>query len=135
VNGFPKRSPITVSFYDLGFRIKVPGDFTESEIDSALDTLYTRSVKQERTQLIQLQYVAHGLAAVSYSSCSQCCNADFPKDRGEQLKAIVRNYFANDYPQDLELEVEVIVFPRFEKPIAYHKYLSSFCLLAKQRAR
>ncbi|XP_017074199.1 uncharacterized protein LOC108109904 [Drosophila eugracilis] len=106
VNGFPKRSPITVSFYDLGFRIKVPGDFTESEIDSALDTLYTRSVKQERTQLIQLQYVAHGLAAVAYSSCGQCCNADFPQDRCEQLKAIVRNYFANDYPQDLELEVE-----------------------------
>ncbi|XP_016969067.2 ATP-dependent DNA helicase Q4 [Drosophila rhopaloa] len=106
VNGFPKRSPITVSFYDLGFRIKVPGDFTETEIDSALDTLYTRSVKQERTQLIQLQYVAHGLAAVAYSSCGQCCNADFPQDRGEQLKAIVRNYFANDYPQDLELEVE-----------------------------
>ncbi|KAH8361559.1 hypothetical protein KR084_008335 [Drosophila pseudotakahashii] len=106
VNGFPKRSPITVSFYDLGFRIKVPGDFTETEIDGALDTLYTRSVKQERTQLIQLQYVAHGLAAVSYSSCGQCCNADFPQDRGEQLKAIVRNYFANDYPQDLELEIE-----------------------------
>ncbi|XP_032574574.1 ATP-dependent DNA helicase Q4 [Drosophila sechellia] len=106
VNGYPKRSPITVSFYDLGFRIKVPGDFTEPEIDNALDTLYTRSVKQERTQLIQLQYVAHGLAAVAYSSCGQCCNADFPQDRGEQLKAIVRNYFANDYPQDLELEIE-----------------------------
>ncbi|KAH8235064.1 hypothetical protein KR032_008305 [Drosophila birchii] len=106
VNGFPKRSPITVSFYDLGFRIKVPGDFTETEIDGALDTLYTRSVKQERTQLIQLQYVAHGLAAVAYSSCNQCCNADFPLDRGEQLKAIVRNYFLNDYPQDLELEIE-----------------------------
>ncbi|XP_020809523.1 LOW QUALITY PROTEIN: ATP-dependent DNA helicase Q4 [Drosophila serrata] len=106
INGFPKRSPITVSFYDLGFRIKVPGDFTETEIDGALDTLYTRSVKQERTQLIQLQYVAHGLAAVAYSSCSQCCSADFPQDRGEQLKAIVRNYFLNDYPQDLELEVE-----------------------------
>ncbi|KAH8266125.1 hypothetical protein KR038_004713 [Drosophila bunnanda] len=106
INGFPKRSPITVSFYDLGFRIKVPGDFTELEIDDALDTLYTRSVKQERTQLIQLQYVAHGLAAVAYNSCSQCCIADFPRDRGEQLKAIVRNYFLNDYPQDLELEVE-----------------------------
>ncbi|KAH8242128.1 hypothetical protein KR026_005234 [Drosophila bipectinata] len=106
VNGFPKRSPITVSFYDLGFRIKVPGDFTETEIDSALDTLYTRSVKQESTQLIQLQYVAHGLAAVAYSSASQCCSADFPQDRCEQLKAIVRNYFLNDYPQDLELEVE-----------------------------
>lgn len=97
-----------MSFYDLGFRIKIPGDFSETEIDSALDTLYTRSVKQERTQLIQLQYVAHGLAAVAYSSAGQCCSADFPQDRCEQLKAIVRNYFLNDYPQDLELEVEVM---------------------------
>ncbi|KRF84008.1 ATP-dependent DNA helicase Q4 [Drosophila virilis] len=106
VNGYPKRSPISVSFYDLGFRIKAPGDFTEAEIDDALDTLYTRSVKQERTQLIQLQYVAHGLSAVAYSSCAQCCSVDFPQDRCIQLKGIVRNYFRNDYPQDLELEIE-----------------------------
>ncbi|XP_033149583.1 ATP-dependent DNA helicase Q4 [Drosophila busckii] len=106
VNGYPKRSPITVSFFDLGFRIKAPGDFTEAEIDDALDTLYERSVKQERTQLIQLQYVAHGLSAVAYSTSAQCCSADFPQDRGNQLKGIVRNYFRNDYPQDLELEIE-----------------------------
>ncbi|KRF98990.1 uncharacterized protein Dwil_GK27201 [Drosophila willistoni] len=106
VNGYPKRSPISVSFFDLGFRLKAPGDFTETEIDNALDTLYTRSVKQEQTQLIQLQYVAHGLAAVAYNTCAHCCNADFPQDRGNQLKAIIRNYFQNDYPQDLELEIE-----------------------------
>ncbi|XP_030386390.1 ATP-dependent DNA helicase Q4 [Scaptodrosophila lebanonensis] len=106
VNGFPKRSPLTVSFYDLGFRIKAPGDFSETEIDAALDTLYTRSVKQERTQLIQLQYVAHGLSAVAYTTCTHCCSADFPQDRCTQLKAIIRNYFRNDYPQDLELEIE-----------------------------
>lgn len=107
VNGYPKRSPISVNFFDLGFRIKAPGDFTEAEIDDALDTLYTRSVMQERTQLIQLQYVAHGLSAVAYSSCGQCCSVDFPQDRCAQLKGIVRNYFRNDYPQDLELEIEV----------------------------
>ncbi|KRG07670.1 ATP-dependent DNA helicase Q4 [Drosophila mojavensis] len=106
VNGYPKRSPISVNFFDLGFRIKAPGDFTEAEIDDALDTLYTRSVMQERTQLIQLQYVAHGLSAVAYSSCGQCCSVDFPQDRCAQLKGIVRNYFRNDYPQDLELEIE-----------------------------
>ncbi|KAL7732301.1 hypothetical protein ACLKA6_018527 [Drosophila palustris] len=106
VNGFPKRSPITVSFFDLGFRIKAPGDFSEAEIDNALDTLYSRSVKQERTQLIQLQYVAHGLSAVAYNSCVPCCSVDFPQDRCTQLKGIVRNYFRNDYPKDLQLEIE-----------------------------
>ncbi|KAH8406877.1 hypothetical protein KR222_009634 [Zaprionus bogoriensis] len=106
VNGYPKRSPITVSFFDLGFRIKAPGDFREEEIDDALDTLYSRSVKQERTQLIQLQYVAHGLSAVAYTSCAPCCSKDFPQDRCTQLKGIVRNYFRNDYPQDLQLEIE-----------------------------
>ncbi|XP_034481015.1 ATP-dependent DNA helicase Q4-like [Drosophila innubila] len=106
VNGFPKRSPITVSFFDLGFRIKAPGDFSEAEIDNALDTLYSRSVKQERTQLIQLQYVAHGLSAVAYNMCAHCCSVDFPQDRCTQLKGIVRNYFRNDYPQDLQLEIE-----------------------------
>lgn len=106
VNGFPKRSPLTVSFFDLGFRIKAPGDFSEAEIDNALDTLYSRSVKQERTQLIQLQYVAHGLSAVAYNTCAQCCSVDFPQDRCIQLKGIVRNYFRTDYPQDLELEIE-----------------------------
>jgi len=85
-------------------------------------------VKQERTQLIQLQYVAHGLAAVAYSSCGQCCNADFPQDRGEQLKAIVRNYFANDYPQDLELEIEVIAWQHIS--ISYF-YCFPLCPLAK----
>lgn len=107
VNGYPKRSPITVSFFDLGFRIKAPGDFSETEIDDALDILYSRSVQQERTQLIQLQYVAHGLSAVAYNSCAPCCSRDFPQDRCAQLKGIVRNYFRNDYPQDLELEITV----------------------------
>ena len=54
VNGQSKRSPMNVSFNDLGFRIKTPGDFTPEEIDDALDALYNRSVKQEKTQLIQV---------------------------------------------------------------------------------
>lgn len=56
VNGQSKRSPMNVSFYDLGFRIKAPGDFTAEEIDEALDVLYNRSVQQEKTQLIQVSF-------------------------------------------------------------------------------
>uniref|UniRef100_A0A1I8NG43 ATP-dependent DNA helicase Q4 n=1 Tax=Musca domestica TaxID=7370 RepID=A0A1I8NG43_MUSDO len=106
VNGYPKRSPITVSFYDLGFRLKAPGDFTIEEIDDALDILYNRCVKQERTQLIQLQYVFQGLSSVAYNSHVPCCSENFSHDRSDQLKAIIRDYFRNDYPKDLKLEVE-----------------------------
>ncbi|XP_013112957.2 uncharacterized protein LOC106091083 [Stomoxys calcitrans] len=106
VNGYPKRSPITVSFYELGFRIKAPGDFTIEEIDDALDILYNRCVKQEKTQLIQLQYVFQGLSSVAYNSHVPCCSENFSHDRSDQLKAIIRDYFRNDYPKDLKLEIE-----------------------------
>lgn len=54
VNGMKKRSPLTVSFSDLGFRIKSPGDLTNEELDQALDSLEFRTQSQERTQVIQV---------------------------------------------------------------------------------
>uniref|UniRef100_A0A1A9UKS1 ATP-dependent DNA helicase Q4 n=1 Tax=Glossina austeni TaxID=7395 RepID=A0A1A9UKS1_GLOAU len=106
VNGLPKRSPITVTFNDLGFRLMAPGDFTTAEIDEALDTLYNRTVKQEKTQLIQLQYVCQGLSSVAYETFKSCFIEQFSGDRCHQLRAIIRNYFKNDYPKDLKLEIE-----------------------------
>ncbi|XP_037890041.1 uncharacterized protein LOC119637796 [Glossina fuscipes] len=106
VDGLPKRSPITVTFNDLGFRLTAPGDFTTAEIDEALDTLYNRTVKQEKTQLMQLQYVCQGLSSVAYDTFKSCSIEQFSADRCHQLKAIIRNYFKNDYPKDLKLEIE-----------------------------
>lgn len=54
VNGLPKRSPITVSFSDVGFRLKVPGNFNSSEIDNALNSLHDRVILQENKQLMQV---------------------------------------------------------------------------------
>lgn len=54
VNGLPKRSPISVIFSDLGFRLKVPGNFDASEIDNALNGLHDRVVLQESKQLMQV---------------------------------------------------------------------------------
>lgn len=54
VNGDKKRSTITVSFSDLGFRIRSPGDLTDAELDCALDSLEKRTSSQERAQLIQV---------------------------------------------------------------------------------
>ncbi|XP_055843792.1 ATP-dependent DNA helicase Q4 [Episyrphus balteatus] len=105
-NGYPKRSPLTVTYFDLGFRVQSPGDFTLDEIDEALDCLYERSVKQEHTQLIQLQYVFQGLSSVSYKSYIPCTTEDFPQANSDKLKLIVREYFQNDYPKDLVLDIE-----------------------------
>ena len=55
VNGANKRSSITVSFTDLGFRIRSPGDLTDDELDTALDSLEKRTSSQEKTQLIQVR--------------------------------------------------------------------------------
>lgn len=54
VNGDEKRSMIAVSFSDLGFRIRSPGDLTDPELDSALESLENRTSSQERSHLIQV---------------------------------------------------------------------------------
>lgn len=57
VNGLPKRSNISVEFYDLGFRVRSPGDLTDEELDSTLDCLHSRVVDQEKTQLLQVSFM------------------------------------------------------------------------------
>uniref|UniRef100_A0A0A1WHM7 ATP-dependent DNA helicase Q4 n=1 Tax=Zeugodacus cucurbitae TaxID=28588 RepID=A0A0A1WHM7_ZEUCU len=104
VDGYPRRSPINVNFHDIGFRLKAPGDFIPEEIDDALDTLYNRTVEQERTQLIQLQYVFQGLSLVAYNNYVPCMSANYAPDRSNQLKGIIRDYFQNDYPKELKLD-------------------------------
>ncbi|XP_017479708.1 PREDICTED: ATP-dependent DNA helicase Q4-like [Rhagoletis zephyria] len=106
VDGYPRRSPINVNFYDIGFRLKAPGDFIPEEIDNALDTLYNRTVEQERTQLIQLQYVFQGLSSVAYNTYIPCTSTNYAPDRSNQLKGIIRDYFENDYPKELKLEAD-----------------------------
>lgn len=54
VNGAKKRSSITVSFSDLGFRIRAPGDLSNEELDTALDSLQMRTSSQEKAQLVQV---------------------------------------------------------------------------------
>lgn len=57
VNGAPKRSKISVQFNDLGFRLMSPGDLTDDELDATLDLLHNRSISQEKTQLLQVNYI------------------------------------------------------------------------------
>lgn len=54
IDGLPKRSTISVEFYDLGFRVLAPGDLSDFELDSTLDLLYSRVKSQEQNQLEQV---------------------------------------------------------------------------------
>lgn len=106
--GGKKRSPLTVTFSDLGFRIKSPGDLSDEELDHALDSLEKRTSSQEQTQIIQLQIICDtlvSLAAPSYMHCAT--NANLPIEKSDQLKAIIRNYFQSNLPMDVECSSEL----------------------------
>jgi ATP-dependent DNA helicase Q4 len=103
-NGLPKRSTISVSFFDLGFRVRAPGDLTDTELDDTLDMLYERVTKQERAQLLQLQCVSDALQSVAFTTYVPCSTASIPTGPSDKLKAIIRDYFQNDYPTQIELK-------------------------------
>ncbi|XP_052860707.1 uncharacterized protein LOC128267812 [Anopheles cruzii] len=106
-NNSRKRSPLSVSFYDLGFRVRAPGDLSDEELDLALDTLYDRATRQERTQLAQLQYISDALNEVCFKTIHSVKAADCPTGPSEKLKAIIREYFVTDISKkDIEIVPE-----------------------------
>uniref|UniRef100_A0AAG5DBZ4 ATP-dependent DNA helicase Q4 n=1 Tax=Anopheles atroparvus TaxID=41427 RepID=A0AAG5DBZ4_ANOAO len=107
-NNVRKRSPLSVSFFDLGFRVRAPGDLTDEELDRTLDTLYERVTSQERTQLAQLQCVSEALNSVSFNSIHPVCRVDCPTGPSEKLKKIVREYFVTDISKEA---VEIVPEP------------------------
>ncbi|KFB44460.1 AGAP005917-PA-like protein [Anopheles sinensis] len=107
-NNVRKRSPLSVSFSNLGFRVRAPGDLTDDELDRTLDTLYERVTSQERTQLAQLQYISDALNSVSFNSIHPVCRVDCPSGPSEKLKKIVREYFITDISKE---HVEIVPEP------------------------
>jgi ATP-dependent DNA helicase Q4 len=106
-HGLPKRSTISVSFFDLGFRVRAPGDLTDEELDATLDMLYDRVSKQEQAQLLQLQCVSEALTSVAFPTFFPCSIDNVPTGPSDKLKAIIREYFQNDYPTQIELKEDV----------------------------
>ncbi|XP_049296435.1 uncharacterized protein LOC125770626 [Anopheles funestus] len=100
VNNARKRSPLSVVFFDLGFRIRAPGDLTDEELDHALDGLYERVTRQERTQLAQLQYISEALSSVCFNSIGPVSRADCPTGPSDKLKTVVRSYFTTDISKE-----------------------------------
>lgn len=99
-NGLPKRSTISVEFYDLGFRLIAPGDLTDFELDNTLDLLDSRVKRQEKTQLVQLEKIFRALTAVSVKSCLAAARVEANDERSQQLKSTIRNYFQSNDETD-----------------------------------
>uniref|UniRef100_A0A182N8C4 ATP-dependent DNA helicase Q4 n=1 Tax=Anopheles dirus TaxID=7168 RepID=A0A182N8C4_9DIPT len=108
VNNVRKRSPLSVNFTDLGFRVRAPGDLSDDELDRTLDALYERVTHQERTQLSQLQYISQALNSVCFNSIGPVCREDCPTGPSDKLKTIVREYFLTDISKE---NIEIIPEP------------------------
>lgn len=103
-SGGKKRSPLTVTFSDLGFRIKSPGDLSDDELDHALDTLANRTSSQELTQLIQLQIICDTFNSLATPNFIHCATSEkLPIDKSNELKTIIRNYFQTNLPINVEI--------------------------------
>ncbi|XP_017875083.1 ATP-dependent DNA helicase Q4 isoform X2 [Ceratina calcarata] len=105
VNGASKRSAISVRYDTLGLRVKAPGDLTDEELDEALDALYSRTQTQENAALQQLETIGVTLHKFSVSSVNQCLAVnDEMNSRSDQLKDVIRSYFAEGTLLDIDMK-------------------------------
>lgn len=103
VNGMKRRSPLTVSFSDLGFRIRSPGDLSDSELDQALDSLEFRTQSQERAQVVQLQVIYDSFSSIAFPNFSKCSENKTDYKESDELKSTIRKYFQTNLPMDVEI--------------------------------
>lgn len=104
VNGMPKRSPISVQFKDLGFRIRSRGDLTDDELDATLNDLFSRVVLQEKSQLMQLNNVFNGLSNCAYRTFVEAQADQFNSRKSDQLKGLIRTYFQSTENADNQVD-------------------------------
>ncbi|XP_044263176.1 ATP-dependent DNA helicase Q4 [Tribolium madens] len=97
VNGQPKRSTLSVTFSNLGFRLLAPGNLDDEQLDEALDSLYEHVVNQEKTALLQLRTVHQTLIEVAVPSYKLCLTEE-PSEHNNKLKSKIREYFESPNP-------------------------------------
>ncbi|KAJ1525096.1 hypothetical protein ONE63_009938 [Megalurothrips usitatus] len=97
-NGNSRRSGIKVEFFELGFRLRAPGNLSPEKLDAALDFLHERVLKQEHAALSQLQTIFSAVTRVSYPSVTAMMGSDISDldTHSNDLKAVVRAYFQED---------------------------------------
>ncbi|XP_058796994.1 ATP-dependent DNA helicase Q4 isoform X2 [Phymastichus coffea] len=99
MDGRNKRSPITVTFGTLGFRVKAPGDLTVEEQDEVLEALNRQSQSQMILSLRQLKAISIASRKFSFPSINQCVElTEAAQLKSEELKTTIRSYFEQDDP-------------------------------------
>lgn len=119
-NNMPKRSNISVEFYDLGFRVMAPGDLTPLEQDSTLNLLYSRVKGQENNQQAQLENVFVGLSLVARRTSLLCANVEPNDEHSEKLKHLLRNYFQSATVPTLAIQDQTADAPKYDEAIAQY---------------
>lgn len=103
-----------MTFSDLGFRLRAPGDLNDDELDKTLDSLFARVTGQEKAQLVQLQSISDALSSVAFQTYLAAGGTVGTEGPSQKLKQIVRTYFQSDLDVDVELVPEVKF--NFESP-------------------
>lgn len=106
-----KRTPISVTFDTLGFRVRAPGDLSNTELDYALEALTERTSYQQKNSLCQLEAIHSALNQVALDSVRKCRELDDNViEKSDTLKTTIRAYFQTEDPMgkiDLKLEVRL----------------------------
>lgn len=105
VNNQSKRSLLNVQFANLGFRLLAPGNLTDSQLDEALDSIFSRVTKQEKTALLQLYALHEALISVVEPTYTNCIKEAI-SDKEKQLKSCVRHYFNSSNPLERLPEIK-----------------------------
>ncbi|ODN03903.1 ATP-dependent DNA helicase Q4 [Orchesella cincta] len=90
-----RKSGLMVEFSNLAYRVTSPGSMSDEDADEVLNTLHGRNVRQERTQLYQLQRVYHALLSISMPNINNLCDTH-DEDKSDALKKFIHEYFSED---------------------------------------
>lgn len=95
VNDKWRRTGMNVEFSELGFHVIAPGNLSATELDDALDSLYERVERQEKTAHQQLEVIFEALSSLAYPSYSHMVG-DQDLERSNKLKELIRSYFTEE---------------------------------------
>ncbi|KAH9499782.1 ATP-dependent DNA helicase Q4 [Bulinus truncatus] len=90
-SGF-RKSGVLVELSNLAFHFRSRGDLSDHEMDAVTDFLSSRSRKQEKLELRQLDLLSETLKSVSYKNYWMC-SQEVDVERSDRLKKKLEEFF------------------------------------------
>ncbi|XP_041376868.1 ATP-dependent DNA helicase Q4-like [Gigantopelta aegis] len=100
--GGASKTGVMVEFSDLTFHFRSPGDLTEDEMDGVIDFLHHRVVKQEKTELFQLDLLHSSLKSAAHRNYWMCCD-EANMAKSDKLRGFIEDYFENDKSVEMRM--------------------------------